>query len=74
MRPADMYSSRAFFLTGNEMVATISNRFFRENIGYGDRNFPVVISRSTAAALTDAIVGVESGGSLSFCGCISAGD
>lgn len=65
-RPLDMYSSRAFFLTGNEMVATISNRFFRENIGYTDKNFPIVISRSTAAALTDAIVGVERGGSLSL--------
>lgn len=65
-RPMDMYSSRAFFLTGNEMVATVSNRFFRDQIGYTERNFPVVISRSTAAALTDAIVGVASAGNMTL--------
>jgi len=63
-RPTDLYSAKAIFVTGNDMLAAISNRFFRENIGYSDTNFPVVVSRATAAALTDAVVGVQTTGTM----------
>lgn len=65
-RPTDLYGSRAIFITANDMVTAVANRFFREVIGYSDRNFPVVVSRPTIAALTDAVSGVEDGGHLSM--------
>jgi hypothetical protein len=62
---SSIYACRALFVTANDMVTTVANRFFRERVGYNDRVVPVVMARTTLAALTDAVVGVHNDGSLS---------
>jgi hypothetical protein len=66
LKPDNLFSSKAIFITGNTKLAYISNKFFRDELGYSYSNFPVVITRSVAAALGDAIIGVETSGSMSM--------
>jgi hypothetical protein len=63
-KPRDMYSSRSFFVTSNDMLAAVGNKFFRENCAYKDSTFPVVVTRSTIAAMADAIAGISSNNSM----------
>jgi hypothetical protein len=65
LAPSDLFSSKSIFITGNNMLANLSNKFFRDKMGYKYSNFPVVVTRSVVAALSDAIIGVETTGSMS---------
>lgn len=64
-RPRDMYTAKCFFVTSNDMLAAIGNRFFRTNFNYRDSTFPIIVTRSTIAAMTDAISGIASRDSMS---------
>lgn len=64
LKPRDMYSSRCFFVTSNDMLAAVGNKFFREHLGHGDSTFPIIVTRSTIAAMADAISGVATKDSM----------
>src|SRR5690606_30163724 len=63
--PTGMYQSRCFFITSNDMLAAIGNRFFRDHQNYSDKTFPIVMTRSAMAAMADAIGGVATQGGMS---------
>jgi hypothetical protein len=65
-QPQDIFSSKAIFLTSNELLAALANRYFRDREGYGKGTFPVVVTRSVAAALGDAILGIATSGNMSL--------
>lgn len=63
-KPQNMYSSRCFFVTSNDMLAAVGNKFFRDNQSYKESTFPIVITRATMAAMADAISGVATKNSM----------
>jgi hypothetical protein len=64
--PRDFFTSNSIFLTSNELLATIASRFFREQFGYSRDTFPVVVTRSVAAALGDVVLGVATTGNMTL--------
>lgn len=63
-KPQNMYFSKCFFVTSNDMLAAVGNKFFREKQSYQESTFPIVITRATMAAMADAIGGVATKDSM----------
>ena len=64
--PRDLYGAKSIFITSNDMLAAITNKFFRDRLGYKSQNFPIIVTRTVTAAMTDVIVGISASGSMSF--------